>query len=290
MYLRDYSWAAGGFYPTDAIRAGRMIEECMADPLPALRGEPPLIAGIVPHAGWVFSGKIAGKVFKALLGRKKPPETAVCFGSVHVPGVRKGTIIREGAWRTPFGDLPVDSALSDLILDKLKADIVENNSSHEEEHSLEVIFPFLKKTFPDVRIVPIMVPPDEGAAKLGDQIGEMVKARREAVIFIGSSDLTHYGSRFGFTPAGKGIKAVEWVKEKNDRRLIDLVLNMRASEVVKEARASQSACGPGAIAATVAAAGALGAKQGFLLEQTTSYDIQPSGGADTFVGYAGIIF
>jgi AmmeMemoRadiSam system protein B len=290
MYLRDYSWAAGGFYPTDAKQAARMIEECMADPLPALRGEPLLIAGIVPHAGWVFSGKTAGKVFKALLRRKKPPETAICFGSVHVAGVRKPAIIREGAWRTPFGDLPIDSALSGLILDKFKADIVENNSPHEEEHSLEVVFPFLKKIFPDVRIVPIMAPPDERAAKIGDRIGEAVIANGEDVIFIGSSDLTHYGSRFGFTPVGIGSKAVEWVKEKNDRRLIDLVLNMRASEVVKEARENQSACGPGAIAATVAAASALGAKQGFLLEQTTSYDVQPSGGADTFVGYAGIVF
>ena len=67
-------------------------------------------------------------------------------------------------------------------------------------------------------------------------------------------------------------------------------LEMRAEDVAPEAARSQSACGAGAIAATVAAARALGAQKGFLLEHTTSYDVQPDGGADTFVGYAGIIF
>jgi len=290
MYRREYSWAAGGFYPTDAQRAERMIEDCMKGPLPALHNEPLLIAGIVPHAGWVFSGPTAGKVFKALGERKEAPHTAICFGSIHVPGVRKAAAIREGAWQTPFGDIEIDSKLADRILDELKSEIVENRSPHEEEHSIEVVLPFLKRVFPDISIVPIMMPPDDRAAPIGEKLGNMVKGEGGAVILLGSSDLTHYGSRFGFTPAGRGPKAVEWVKERNDRRLIDMALEMRAEDVVDEADRNRNACGAGAIAATIAAARAMGAKKGFLLEQTTSYDVHPQEGAETFVGYAGIIF
>lgn len=290
MYRREYSWAAGGFFPTDARQAERMIEDCMAGPLPALQDAPLLIAGVVPHAGWVFSGPTSGKVFKALSGMKSAPRAAICFGSVHVPGVRKASAIREGSWQTPFGDLKIDSALADRIFDELKSDIIANPSPHEEEHSIEVALPFLKKVFPEIGIVPIMVPPDNHAAPLGDKLGNMVKGEGGAVIFIGSSDLTHYGPRFGFTPAGRGLKAVEWVKEQNDRRLIDMVLKMQAENIVEEAHRSRSACGAGAIAATVAAARAMNAKQGFLLEQTTSYDVHPQEGAETFVGYAGIVF
>lgn len=290
MYRREYSWAAGGFYPTDARRAERMIEDCMAGSLPALQDKPLLIAGVVPHAGWIFSGPTMGKVFKALSGRKEAPRTAICFGSVHVHGVRKSSAVREGSWQTPFGDLKIDSELADRIFDELKSDIVEDHSPHEEEHSIEVVLPFLKKVFPETGIFPIMVPPDDRAAPLGEKIGKILMEEGGAVILLGSSDLTHYGSRFGFTPAGRGAGAVEWVKEQNDRRLIEFALKMRAENVVEEANRSRSACGAGAIAATVAAARTLGAKQGFLLEHTTSYDVHPQEGAETFVGYAGIIF
>lgn len=290
MFLRDYSWAAGGFYPVDARSANRMIEECMSGTLPALAEKPLLVGGIVPHAGWIFSGPTAGKVFKALSQREKHPRCAICFGSVHVPGVHKPTALRKGAWRTPLGNLEIDSDTANEIFDKLKGEIVENHAPHEEEHSLEVVFPFLKKVFPDVKIVPIMVPPDERSAFVGGEIGELLKERASEILFLGSSDLTHYGSRFGFTPAGIGEKAVKWVKEENDKKLVDMIVAMKAEEIPGYARRSKSACGAGAIAATVSAVRELGAKRGYLLEYTTSYDVQPREGADTFVGYAGIVF
>lgn len=290
MVLRDYSWAAGGFYPIDARSADRMIEECMKDDLPSLDSKPMFVGGIVPHAGWIFSGPTAGKVFKALSNRGSPPRCVVCFGSVHVPGVYKPTAMREGTWRTPFGDLMIDSETADEIFAKLKSDIVENKAPHDEEHSLEVVFPFLKKVFPYVKIVPIMIPPDESSAFLGGEIGELFKNRTSDILFLGSSDLTHYGSRFGFTPAGTGEKAVRWVKEQNDKRLVDMIIALKAEEIPAYVRRSKSACGAGAIAATVSAVRELGAKKGYLLEYTTSYDVQPREGADTFVGYAGIVF
>jgi AmmeMemoRadiSam system protein B len=133
MYIRDYSWAAGGFYPTDEREARRILDECMSGALPPMKGNPLLVAGVVPHAGWVFSGPTAGKVFKALSERTVAPKRAVCFGSVHIYGVRKPTAIREGAWRTPLGELSIDAALSARIFDEFGPDIVESKTPHEED-------------------------------------------------------------------------------------------------------------------------------------------------------------
>jgi len=290
MYLRDYSWAAGGFYPTREKEARATLEDCMSDPSPRIDGTPLFVGGIVPHAGWVFSGPTAGKVFKALSTGRKPPRLAVCFGSVHVYGVSKASALVEGEWRTPLGNLKIDDAAADKVFAALGSEIVVNVGPHEEEHSLEVVFPFLKKIFPDVAILPIMVPPDSRAAEVGENIAKALLDEKDSTIFVGSSDFTHYGKRFGFEPAGVGAKAVKWVKEENDAPLIEKITSMKSEEIVEEARRRQSACGAGAIAATTAAAKAFGAARGYLLGHTTSYDVMPTEGAETFVAYAGILF
>ena len=288
MYVRDYSWAAGGFYPINSQKAEQMISKCMEEPVKPLEGVERLMGAVAPHAGWVYSGPTAGKVFKALMEYSKPA-LAICFGAVHIHGVRRAAILPEGEWKTPLGNIPIDEKMSGAIT-KLLGDQVEVSSHpHEEEHSLEVIMPFLKKSFPNISVVPIMVSPDRSAADIGRKIGGIL-SKSSDVIIVGSSDMTHYGVRFGFTSAGVGPKAVKWVKDVNDRKLIDIMLDMRSEDIVNEAARSQSACGAGAIAATVAACKELGAKKGHLIEYTTSYDVSPRDGGDTFVGYAGVVF
>ncbi len=288
MYVRDYSWAAGGFYPVKSSEVDRMISHFTEGSVPGLEEVDKLVGAVAPHAGWVYSGPTAGKVFGALRDYSKP-KLAVCFGAVHIMGVHRATILAKGEWRTPLGNIPIDKSAAEEIMDVLGDQVEESTGSHEEEHSLEVIMPFLKKCFPDIEAVPIMVPPDLKASSIGTLIGAKL-ADREDVIIVGSSDMTHYGPRFGFTPAGTGSEAVKWVKEVNDRGLIDIVLEMRAEDVVKEASQNKSACGAGAIAATTSACKEMGAKKGYLVEYTTSYDVRPTDGAETFVGYAGIVF
>ena len=104
---------------------------------------------------------------------------------------------------------------------------------------------------------------------------------------IGSSDLTHYGPRYGMAPAGTGQQGIEWTKA-NDRRLLDLVVQMRADEIVVEARAHHNACGAGAIAAAMAYAAELGASRGLVLEHTNSYEAMPLGAPSDHVGYAAV--
>lgn len=288
MYLRDYSWAAGGFYPIEAAEAERMIEKCMEGPAPKIEGVAKLTGAISPHAGWVYSGPTCGKVFRALAAYSKP-SLAICFGAVHVHGVRKSAIVPDGEWRTPLGNIQIDTEASRIVMDAL-GDMVEvSRNPHEEEHSLEVILPFIKKCFPNIQIVPIMIPPDRNASLIGRKIGELFE-NRDDVISLGSTDMTHYGSRFGFSPAGSGEKAVKWVREVNDKKLIDLILAMRADDIVADAERNRSACGAGAISAATGASEKMGAKKGILIDYTTSYDVRPRDGADTFVGYAGIVF
>jgi AmmeMemoRadiSam system protein B len=118
----------------------------------------------------------------------------------------------------------------------------------------------------------------------------VVSAAQKPAVVVGTTDLTHYGrTYYGFAPVGTGEPALEWARA-NDERVINLILDMRAEEIVAETDAHRNACGGGAIAGTVAAARALGAEKGHLLEYTTSYHAIPRGPATDFVGYAAIVF
>jgi len=109
------------------------------------------------------------------------------------------------------------------------------------------------------------------------------------IVVVGTTDLTHYGDPYGFTPFGYGPEAKKKMKE-NDARIIELALRMKAADIRKEAQKSHNACGSGALAATVAAAKAMGAEKGQLIEYTTSHDVMAEGEFDMAVGYAGIVF
>ncbi|MEZ4576586.1 MAG: AmmeMemoRadiSam system protein B [Desulfobacterales bacterium] len=104
---------------------------------------------------------------------------------------------------------------------------------------------------------------------------------------IGSTDLTHYGPNYGFAPSGSGKKAVEWVRDENDKNAIDRMLAMDPEKLIADSLASGNACCSGAAAAAITAAKALGAKRGRLAGYASSYDKHPG---ESFVGYAGIIF
>jgi hypothetical protein len=107
------------------------------------------------------------------------------------------------------------------------------------------------------------------------------------VVAIASSDLTHYGPRYGLAPAGVGEAGLRWARA-NDARLLDLVASLRAAEVVPEAEARGNACGAGAIAAVIGLALEAGASEGRLLHYTTSYDSQPTGRPSDLVGYGAV--
>ena len=282
------AYRAGSFYPADEASCRQELQRCFGDYQPPDQPES-VYGGIVPHAGWMFSGPTAAKVFKSIR-EKSGPETFLILGAVHVWGMgHKASLFDEGAWETPCGAIEIDDELARMILDEAPEEVQADQTSHSSEHSIEVQIPFIQYLFPEAKIVPIMVSPSEQAVQLGRKIGGVLQKQNKAVCVLGSTDLTHYGPRFGYTPYGIGDESLSPMKE-NDRELIELATNMEATEVIREAEEHRNACGSGAIAATIAAVQELGAERGWLLEHTTSQDIMPERPASDFVGYAGIIF
>lgn len=245
-------------------------------------------AGIVPHAGWSYSGSVAAKVFKCIKEKSKVT-TFILFGANHRWEVAWNSIYIDGAWLTPFGEIEIDYETAALISKNLGNFLIEDTEAHSEEHSLEVQMPFIKYFFPKAKVVPIIIVPDADSSIVGQEIGKLASQSEKEIVIVGTTDLTHYGNNYGFTPKGYGSEALKWLKE-NDDRIINLALKMKGEEIVNEALKNHNACGSGAMAAAVSAAKAIGAEKGYLIEYKTSHDVEKRGEFYMGVGYAGIVF
>lgn len=278
---------AGMFYPSDEASCRRQVDECLRAAGP-IEVPGPIRGGVVPHAGWAYSGPTAGRVYAALRGQD-PPETIVLFGAVHGWGVTGASAYGSGCWRTPLGDLLIDEELAEATVRAGEGLIAERPGAHSSEHSIEVQLPFIKHLFPDARLLPIALPPAPDAHQVGRAVARAARELGRNAPAIGSSDLTHYGPRYGFAPVGTGDRALEWTRD-NDEGLLDLVVQMREADIVREAGSHRNACGAGAIAAAVGYASELGATRGILLHYTTSHDVMPLGRPTDMVGYGALIF
>ncbi len=282
---------AGQFYDAAPAKCRRQATACIPDQANVPDQPFQAIGGIVPHAGWTYSGKIGGRVFRALATDVRP-QTVVLCGAMHAARRRTAAVYDRGAWQTPLGRVAVDEALAALLLthcDLAAADL----GAHRLEHSLEVQIPFVQVLFPSATILPVMVPPVAEATPIGVALGQVIRRSGVAVAVLGTSDLTHYGPRYGMTSHGIGAEGLDWARQVNDRRMIDRILALDAAGVVQEAAKHHNACGSGAVAATIAACGELGAIRAVLLEHTTSREMCPAGAAAHVadaVGYAGILF
>ena len=282
---------AGQFYPAAARLCTDEIEEylkqiTLPDNLPET-----IVAGIVPHAGWAFSGQLALQVFAAIKQQNKTVDTFCIFGAAHSYFGTKPAVFDKGSWQTPLGKIDIDEQLARQLITETAA--VGDTGAHAHEHSIEVQVPFVQHLFPDAKILPVIVPPGEHAVALGEKFGDIIVSAERKIVCIGSTDLTHYGPRYGFTPMGIGPEAISWAANVNDRQFIDLALKLDGAALLANAVENLNACGPGAAAATVCAAKKLGKAQGLLLAHTNSNEIMKekmhSSSTDS-VGYAAIIF
>jgi len=291
MIVRDAA-VAGRFYEGSPEACKTHIQS-MAEEAEVPAGLPErIVAGVVPHAGWMFSGTVAAAVFKAIR-QNRSVDTFVIFGAMHTMHADGGLIFDRGAWQTPLGNISVDEELAREILEESGGLILAKPQAHQREHSIEVQVPMIQYFFPDARIVPVLVPPVANAANIGRRAARAVTARTEEIVCLGSTDLTHYGPSYGFTPMGRGAKALAWAKNENDALFLKLTLGMKEENIVESASLYGSACGAGAVAATVAAAKEMGAKKGVLLDHTTSAEILQKKfhqASEDSVGYAGMVF
>jgi MEMO1 family protein len=273
---------AGSWYPGRDSDCRRAIEEFSRSSVPCPAGEP--FGGIVPHAGWVFSGSIACNVIRCLSERTSP-DTILLFGR-HLHPSSKSYIMTEGSWATPLGDLEIDQDLGKRLQTEFPF-VVETATRYEQDNTIEVQLPFIKHYFPEVKILPLGVPPAQGSLRIGERAVEISRELGRNPLALGSTDLTHYGYNYGYAPKGGGKAAVDWVKNENDKRVVDLILRMDAEEVIRESLTHHNACCSGAVATAIAAAKALGAHQAQKLFYATSYDVRPD---SSFVGYVGVVF
>ena len=287
--------AAGSFYEADEKACRASLAKYIPEKIDLAELPERIVAGIVPHAGWIFSGPVAGQVFRGIAQQSKPqcsPEVFVLFGAMHRSMTQLGGMFAEGTWRTPLGDVLVDERLAERILGG--TNLIERNAEvHADEHSLEVIVPFIQYLFGEAKILPIAVPPMPKAHQIGQVVGRIHAAEQAPAVCIGSTDLTHYGPGYGFAPHGAAQQGITWAKDVNDRSIIELICGLESQKIVGEAQMHRNACGAGAVAATIAAAVQMGAQRAKLLSHISSAQASERlWGRKTSesVGYAGIVF
>jgi len=261
---------AGRFYPSDPAEVTALIRKyTSSDP-----GQPPkpVRACLVPHAGYVYSGHVAG----AVLGRIALPRKIIVLGVRHYPRGEPAAILSSGAWRTPLGDARIDETLAEA----LKKDcplLREDSVAHSAEHSLEVQLPFLQVLAPDFTFVPVALGTVqfESLVSVGEGIAQVLVASQENVLLLTTSDLNHYED--DARTRIKDRKAIEQLLALEPRGLYDTCRNEEISM-----------CGLGPAVAMITALNTLGAKKTELVKYATSADV--SGDRDAVVGYAGMIF
>jgi len=271
-----------GWYPFDGKDCKREIESYLEgwspSQLPSSKG----LGGIIPHAGWYFSGKLATRVFYSL-SSKSGVEAVVLYGG-HLSTEDVPRIVTEEACETPFGDIEIHA---DFVKSLMKSVDMRKESPASGDNTIEVQLAMVKYFFPNAKLVGIRSPLSLQAERLGKEVAEIAKKEGISILAIGSTDLTHYGPNYGFLSQGVGRASVDWVKKENDKGLIDRALRMDAEGLLKHALENDSACSAGAAISAMATCKALGSEKGVLLDYYTSYDIMPD---DSFVGYAGILY
>jgi len=282
---------AGQFYPGQHDSCMGEISQYLEQTTLSETLPETIVAGIVPHAGWTFSGQVAALVFAAIRQAHEKVNTFVIFGAAHGYFGQQPALYEAGRWITPLGEVTIDEELAEQVLAEQAA--VSDTQAHGSEHSIEVQVPFIQYLFAGAKILPIVVPPAEQAIALGEAVGDIINKAEKKIICIGSTDLTHYGPRYGFTPMGTEQNALQWASKVNDKKFIDLALKLEAESLLTSAAENSNACGPGAAAAAVAAAKKLGKTKGLLLAHTNSNEVMlrnmGTSSADS-VGYAAIVF
>ncbi|MEM3462694.1 MAG: AmmeMemoRadiSam system protein B [Candidatus Bathyarchaeia archaeon] len=275
-----YPAHAGSFYPSAPDSLRREIRRCFLHELgpgriPEAKGGPGRVVGLIcPHAGYMYSGHIAAHAY-CRLGEDRIPESVVILGPDHTGSCGMASMMIEGAWRTPIGDLAIDSDLARAIRDN--SDIIDvNDFALKYEHSIEVQLPFLIFLFGSgLKFVPICM----GFQDLSTsrEIAESIASAREGreIVVIASSDMSHYEPRR--------------IAEENDRAAIDLILRMdeEAFQGIVESR-GLSICGYGPITALIHYSKLIGSRNAKLLAYGTSGDV--TGDYGSVVGYVAISF
>lgn len=258
---------AGLFYPNRPEQVEADLSHLLEDIQPKLSPR----AVVVPHAGWMYSGMVAGAVY----GRLALPRLVVLLGPNHTGLGPWGSIMTRGRWAIPGGEIPIAAPLAERILAESR-ELEEDEAAHAREHALEVQLPFLRRLRPDVQFVPVTLMKTDLAFcdAVGRAVAAAVRAYPEPTLLVSSTDLNHYESQA--------------VSNKKDRLAIDAILNLEPERLQRTVRDHRiSMCGIAPTTALLSALRELGAGRAELVRYMTSGDV--SGDYERVVGYCGVL-
>jgi AmmeMemoRadiSam system protein B len=257
---------AGSFYSSDPIQLADEIKTYINK-----TNEKKSVSGIIsPHAGFMYSGTVAGSVYSAI----KIPETVILVGPNHTGKGPNASIMAKGQWKSPLGSVEIDTELANLIVSNesiLKID----TQAHLGEHSLEAQLPFLQFFQKDLNIVPICLKriSFEQCESIGQAITNSIRQHTKKVLIVASSDMSHFETHENTV--------------KKDRMAIDEILNLDPKGLDNIVRQNQiTMCGVNPAIVMLTASTQLGANQANLIKYKTSGEV--NGDMNRVVGYAGM--
>jgi AmmeMemoRadiSam system protein B len=281
------------FYPAEADACRALAKSFVRTPANEQAWENvKWIGGIVPHAGWICSGAIAGQAMAAIARSSGPVDIVVVFGAIHSPApIDVAALDPHASWAVPGGQSELPGELERRLTESSANLFRVDERFHTREHAVEVELPLIQIAWPHATVLPVEVPVVEHAAQIGIATAKRIEQAGLSAVYLASSDLTHYGPNYRFAPQGVGLAGLEWAKA-NDRRLLSLVTDMAVERIVPEVSSRFNACGGGAIAAMLAACRERGATRGAVLRHANSYetlqDVAPQR-PDNAVGYAAVV-
>jgi AmmeMemoRadiSam system protein B len=247
-----------GWYPQSAERIKQFLEQ-----IPRYQDKNNAIAVIAPHAGWYYSGHIAARALQTL---KSGAETVVVIGG-HLSAGTPPLFAEEDGVVTPLGNMEIDREFRDIIWKELGG-----KPDRYYDNTVEVMLPLVKYYFPLSRLIWLRLGAEIQSYKVGKTIAKIGASLSRQFVFIGSTDLTHYGLNYDFAPQGTGRKALEWMKTVNDAAFIQAVISGDGGETLRRADTDRSSCSAGAVLACMGYAQSQSASDAVLLSYSTSAD------------------
>jgi len=258
---------AGKFYSANRNELEQNIKDHLIDPLQKKN-----VVGIVsPHAGFMYSGDVAGAVYSQVA----IPDTVVLIGPNHTGRGENISIMTQGTWAMPMGDVSVDEKLAQLICEETPI-AIPDSLAHEREHSLETQIPFLQYFKKNFKIVPICLKKlnYSNCKKLSLAIVKSLKRVKQTALIVASSDMTHFEPH-----------EVAQTKDKKALSKIENIDPQGLHEIVQQETISM--CGVNPVTVMLICSKQLGAKKAEIIKYMTSGEI--NGDNSRVVGYAGVI-
>ena len=267
-----YPAVSGRFYPSDGHSLTKELKRYTKQGAGEKPSEKIRAIGIIsPHAGLTYCGEVAGAVYSNI----EIPDTIILIGPNHTGAGEQISIMSEGVWQMPQGNIEIDHELADAIC-QISVTAKKDNKAHQKEHSIETQLPFLQFYRDNFKIVPICMMRLEldKCAELSHAIVKAVEKKERSILIVASSDMTHYETHESAS--------------KKDKDAIDKILRLDARGLFNTAHYKNiSMCGVSPAVVMLMCPRKMGAKEALVAKYMTSGEI--SGDMDHVVGYAGII-